>query len=459
MKKKIPTFIGITVLVVGIAVGVFMVKNRQIFKLRASADKRPKDIRITNLSDSAFTVTFTTGSNSSTFVKWGEDQNNLQNTQTPQTASPSYVHSVTVSNLAENKTYYFKINSEGLDFDNDGIAWETKTGKKLSAPESSIIISGKTLDANDLPLQGVLVYSSVSGGSDLSTVTNSDGVWILPISLTRTADLNSYVSISETETLLDISVQAGQNGITTAKIYPELAMPAPNMYLGQSYDFRNISKNESSSTPGAEINLDTTESRKSGFIANSNPVSQDTVTLESVENGEVVTTTEPEFFGGGPPGTDITITVQSETITDTVTVEDDGFWRWSIPKNLEAGLHTITLSWKDENGVLKKITKSFVVNAQEGPAFVATPSASPTPTSVIAPTITPTMTPTPTKTPSLTPSVSPTATPTLKPTSTPTKVATPSSTLPDAGYSAPTFFTVIIGLSLVVFSAFVILNE
>lgn len=459
MKKKIPTILGVTVLLIGVVTGVFLVENKQIFKLRASPEIQPKNLRVTNITDTSLTVTYTTDSQVATFLQFGEEVNMVTTPQTPQSLEPGNIHSVTLSGLTESKLYYFTINSDGRNFDNNGIPWEAKTGKKLAAPDTSLIISGKILNQNEAPIENVLVYSSLSGGPALSAITNSDGIWILPLSLTRTVELDDYSPLDETTSEIEITVQGGALGVSSALIYPLSAQPTPNIYLGQTYDFRNVQPSAEGTTPNAEIDLTSNQNDDSGFTIDQTSAPQDEVTLESVDNGEVIYTPQPEFFGDGPAGTDITITVESDPITETVTVEEDGFWRWNVPEDLEDGIHKVTVKWTDANGILQTITKSFVVNAQEGPAFVSTPSATPTPTTFIAPSATPTPTKTPTPTPTSTIKPTGTITPTATKTPTPTKVATVSPTLPNAGTSTPTIFILLGALSLIVFSAFVTLGN
>jgi hypothetical protein len=265
-------------------------------------------------------------------------------------------------------------------------------------------------------------------------------------------DLSGYVDIDETRTLAEISVQAAERGTATALIYPASAKPAPAIVLGQSHDFKNLPPSLESGVPQAQLEVPEGQ-ETSGFNVPETTTTPETstVTLESIDSGEVVASTQPEFFGEGPPDTVITITVESDPVTDRVTIGDDGEWNWSPPDNLSPGTHRITLSWRDASGILRTLTRSFVVQAAEEPAFVSTPSATATPTtrptSSPTPSVrpSPTLTPRPTATP--TPKLSTTATP--KPTKTPT--ATPSA-LPDAGSTQDTLVFGILGLALLIFS-------
>jgi len=379
-KEKIPTIIGLVILVIGIITGVFLIKSQQIFKLGASSEETPKDVRISNITDSSFTVSWTTDKETLGFVKWGKNANNLDKVENDTISEEGYIHSSTIRSLNAQTEYYFKINSNSKDYDNQGTVWKVKTGLQLAEPTKNIVISGNVLNPNGTPTVNSLIYFSVGGGSLLSTVTSKTGSWLMPISQTRNKNLDSYVTINESSSLIEISVNAGINGVTTAQIYPQSAKPAPSIILGESNDFKNSEPSEDSQIPEASIDLPEGETlTQSGFEvdSSSNDTNSKTVTLESHDEGETISTQDPEFFGKGPSGTEIEIQVESELQTDSITVGNTGSWTWSPPTGLEEGTHTITLKWKDTNGILRTLTRNFVVQASESPAFVSTPSATP----------------------------------------------------------------------------------
>jgi hypothetical protein len=407
-KSKIPTLAGIAVLVLSIAAGVLFIGSKQFFRLSADPATTPKDVRITNVSDTTFTVSWTTDKEVIGLVKWGKSQSQLNLSQPDEMEGLSFTHTATIRDILPQTNYYFKITSGENDFDNNGVAWQVKTGSTLANPETTVIISGSVITATGTPAKNSLVYLTVGGGSPLSTTTSQNGSWVATISSSRTQDLSSYTPINEANTLIEISVTAGPDGVATAQIYPQSAKPTPSIILGQVQDFKNLPVSESGQTPGASVEVPET-TRSSGFtVATESGSPAETVSLESVKEGEVISSETPEFFGNGPSGQAITITIHSDKeITQEVTVAPNGIWKWSPPTDLTAGAHSITISWTDTSGVLRTLTRSFVVQASEVPAFVSTPSASPKSTS----TPTPTPKPTPTPTPKAVLTASPSATP------------------------------------------------
>lgn len=429
------------VLVFGLAAGVFLVRNQNIFRLGASAEFAPKDVRVSNVTDNSATISWVTDRQTSGFVKWGDEQGSLDKTELDELTSQSLTHTLTIRQLTPETIYYFKINSGGEDFDNSQIPWQITTGPALDTPLKTNLVSGSVLSSSGAPAKNSLVYITVGGGSPLSTITSEEGNWVIPVSNARNQDLTGFIIIDEKNSLIEISVNAGLDGVASAQIYPQSAKPTPTIILGQVHDFKNLEPSEVSDIPKASIGLPDEATPSSGFEVEEKTTAPaaKTVTLESVKEGEIVTTTEPEFFGEGPAGTTITITVESEVVTDTLKIPSSGDWNWSPPAGLAAGAHTITIVWRDASGVLRTLKRTFVVQASEGPAFESTPSASPT--STPKPSSSPTPSPTPTKT------ASATATPAISPTPTSTI-----SGIPVPGSLTPTILLSIMGIGVIAFS-------
>lgn len=70
--------------------------------------------------------------------------------------------------------------------------------------------------------------------------------------------------------------------------------------------------------------------------------------------------------GTAKPNSTITITVQSDPITTTVTSDAVGKWSYTLPSTLGAGSHTITVT--DSNGT---VTSNFTISSSTGTATVS----------------------------------------------------------------------------------------
>lgn len=432
-KKNIPTILGIVILLVGTFAGVFFLGMRQIFKVGADTSVAPQDIRTSNISDNTVTISWTTDKESANFINWGESANSLGKIEKETDDDKKFsTHSITISGLKPNTKYFYKINSEGESFDNKGIPWEFTTGQNLNINTNSVLLSGTILTSSGQPVDRALVYANVSGYL-FSTLTSNTGNFVFQLSSARSQDLGSYLNIDESLTLVQISVTAGLSGVSSAQIFPQSGRPMPPIILGQVYDFRNLEPSINTQVPNATLNLPDNIDKESKFsvsIVNSarTPTS---VILESLKDGEIVTSDKPAFFGRGPGGQTINISINSANLTDTMQIAKDGTWTWSTPSNLSSGTHSITISWIDDKGITRNLTRNFVVQAGEVPSFEATPSQ--------------TLAPSPTGTPSAT--VTPTATPV------PTPIATPVP-VPVTGTSSTTVLLFMLSLSVICYSFF-----
>jgi len=453
-EKKIPTLVGLFILTIGLIVGMFLVQNRQFFKLAASPQETPQEIKITNISDSSFTVSWFTSEKTTGFVSYGKTSSGGQIAKDDLDTKPSetarFTHHVTITNLNAESEYFFSLGSNGKIFNDANKPWRVKTAPDIASLPPSDIISGKVESADGKPVSGAIVYLTIPGISPLSTVTSKSGNWSFTISTARGSDLSSFASYSNT-TPVSILVLADQNQTASAQTTIAFARPVPVIVLGGTYDFRgktSITEEGTSPTSNIEI-INQQASQSSRFNLEDNLISTNSaipqkVEIKNISDGEIISTTKPQFIGNGPPGIKIGISVQSSTVySGTVTVDTKGNWSWTLPSNLSEGRHTISLSWIDQNGVKQILTRSFVVQANSQiPSFTASPSGQlqPTPTSTPTPTLMPTATPSPT------PKPSPTSA--LKPTSTTSPTPTPP--IPVSGNSVFTLAFLILG-SLLLF--------
>src|SRR5574337_1234298 len=112
--KKIPTFIAVFVLLVSIWTTSYLIQKNIVNVGGAQQTVVPQNIKITNSTDSSFTVTFSTPSKSPASVDFGptvslgtisfDDRDKKSATQ-----NPYYSHSITISDLKPETQYYFSI--------------------------------------------------------------------------------------------------------------------------------------------------------------------------------------------------------------------------------------------------------------------------------------------------------------------------------------------------------------
>ncbi|MCX6724678.1 MAG: fibronectin type III domain-containing protein [Candidatus Shapirobacteria bacterium] len=452
MKKirRLPTVLGLLLVLGAIATGVILIKQGPTLFLKASPALTPNQMKVTNIGESSFTVSWLTDQATSSFIKYGTD-NSLTFTaaddrdQLSGKTGEFSTHHVTVKNLKPSTNYFFKIGSGGKIFDNNGQPYQlTTSSASKGSPPPNDVAYGTVVDQNSNPVEGAIVYLSLANANPASTLTKSSGSWVIPLNLVRSADLSFWASYDKGASIEEIFVQAGSIGTATVVATTKNDSPMPKIILGQNFDFRKVAEEKPQTQTGLTPTPEATETSKFAVEPIATPsaaTSSAQVKILNPEQDEKINTPKPEFLGTGPVGTTLTINVQSSaTYSGTVKVDSKGDWQWIPPANLEPGEHTITATYKDKNGLLQKITRAFVVLAsgESGlPAMTATPSGSatpsPTPTSKVA-----TASPTPIST-----------------TSGRTSMPSTTSGIPSSGYLTPTFIVFIMGFSLIFLGLFI----
>jgi len=442
-EKYIPTIIAIFILLLAIAGGVILIRKGSRLFTRASQGIIPREMKITNVTDNSFSVSWITDEETIGFIQYGQGENDLSFTEVDDrdqvlgSQNSFFTHHVTLRGLNPATTYFFKINSGGRIFDNGGKSYEIKTGPVINeAPPDNDVAYGAVVGQDGSPAQGAIVYFYLAGAFPLSTITKNSGNWVIPLSLARSEDLSSWASYDKEASVEEIFVQGGPLGVSTAMAVTKYDSPLPLITLGQNFDFR-----QPLLTP-TPTSVSSSSLPSSGFSVGNFPTAVPSLNIINPSQGETINTLTPEILGTGPGGETLEIIIESpETIRGEVVISSDGSWRWTPPTNLSPGEHKVTVSLA--NG--QKITHSFTVLAagdENTPSFTASPSGSliptPTPTSVPTPKInqtpTPTLTPTPTFLPEKTP------TPIIR-----TSVPSTESGMPKSGNLLPTLLFIIIG--------------
>lgn len=446
--KKLPTILGLLLVLGAIAGGVIMIKKGPSFFLKASPTLTPNQIKLTNINDTSLSVSWITDEKTSGFVKYGTDATGLTFTANDDRDQISGKtgnfnnHHITLKNLKSATAYFFKIGSGGKIFDSDGQPYQVTTAKAASSPPSNDVAYGTIIDQSNNPAEGVIVYLSLANATPASVLTKASGSWVIPLNLIRSADLSGWAAYDKQASIEEIFVQAGGLGTATVVATTKNDSPMPKITLGQNFDFRKIAETKPEEEK-IKMENQATESSKFAVepILTATPASTATISSElkiiNPSDEEKLNTQKPEIIGTGPVGEILTITVQSPaTYSGKVKVDAKGNWEWTPPSNLEPGEHTVTASYLDKNGQKQTVSHTFLVLASgqsEIPAMTATPSGS------------------------ATPSPTPTASPSPTPTSTTSgRVSMPSTEggVPTSGNLTPTFMVFIMGLSLITLGLF-----
>lgn len=427
-SKRIPTILGVIILIGGLVSGILLVGKPQSLLTKAGPTSVPKNVKISNKGGESVAVSWTTDVPVTGLLKYSDNPSNLSlpgadiRDQASGEAGIFTTHYVVLTNLGVNKTYYFEILAGSTSYDDSTKPYQVRTGVGTGVGEKDIV-SGKIVTAAGQGIEGAIVYMEIDGGETMSSLTKNGGVWQLNLGAAKN-DKGQTLVYDKQNQQISLFVQGGALGTATALTNTANDSPVQDIVIGT-----NVNLVESV-VPISGVTNDLTDGGGFGDLADSEEI------INPVIDGEKIATSSPEFMGKLPAGTSIKVTVNSQVEQSaSVTADEDGVWTWTPPMDLEPGEHTVSIEYEDENGILQMITRSFIVLAAEDvggtPAFTATGSA------------TPISTPTPTVSPSTTPS----ATPTVVEASGSSMPSTESG-VPEAGVLTSTYWLLIVGLGL-----------
>lgn len=246
MSKKIPAILGVILLLGGLVAAILVVGQSQGLLTKAGPTSVPKQVKITNVKEDSFTVSWISDTRVTGFVKYGEEAGKLPRTladdrdQLSGSAEMYTTHYVTLKGLRPNTEYFFKIGSGSRTYgENDTETdYRVKTGGAIADKPAVDVISGKVLLATGQPAPGVIVYVDIQGGNTLSALTKTTGTWTLTLSNMRTADLSSYLAYDPASSQLTILVQGADLGTATAVVTTKDDSPVADITMGQNLDLK-----------------------------------------------------------------------------------------------------------------------------------------------------------------------------------------------------------------------------
>ncbi len=412
-KRQIPTILGLSILVFALVAGLlFFSQGTGVFAPRATPQTTPKDIKLTNVTDNSFTVSFLTDESTAGFVKYGTEAKSLssQSSDDRDQLSGSVgtfpLHHVTIRGLQPNTTYYYVLGTGSqASFDNQGQPFSVKTAQRSGAPSAAKTIYGNILNETGGPAEGSIVYISVDGVGEMSSLVKGSGSWAVPLSNARTSDGSSYAEITD-ETTITLRAQgpsATQKSELTTTVAE--AQPVPPITFGQDPSLTaevpnptedptlmeeplgdepveepveetpddsvaNADTATDSATPvttgGLSSLNEAVSSSQSASTASTSAVASATVIDLQKGNTQTVTTSQPTIKGVAVPNVVVTISVHSDTqIQQQLTTDANGQFVLDIStleQQLEPGEHTVEYSYTDPTtGQTVTKTQTFTV--------------------------------------------------------------------------------------------------
>ncbi len=420
--KRIPTLLGMLLIVIGIGITSFLVDKGVIIVGRASPTTNPQNVRITNITDNSFTVSYNTDAQVIGSLIYGKDEALGQTAlderdQQTESLANHKIHSITVRNLSSVTKYFFSITSGQDKFLNSGVPFEVVTGGSITTPPSEQKpIVGKVIMPNGQAPNEAIIYITTDASQVISSLVRGDGTYLIPLNSVRSQGLASYLDFSTVNTLKMLVFGDGLSSNVSLSI--DQINPVPTVTLSQNYDFATGTQPVASSSAQIETLPSSSPAASSGNVPK----------IITPKANQSFSDQQPLFKGTGRPNEDVKIEIHSDAQIQTqVKTDANGNWSYRPNVPLSPGQHTISITTKDINGILRTITENFTVYAagsQVNPV-ANPPTATPTPLATSTPSPTPSPSPVPSASPSPTPIPSPTPTLTPSPTPTPTVAPTP----------------------------------
>jgi len=208
------------------------------------------EVRVTNVRDTTFTVSWVTDQAATGEVHYGTDSVNLNHIVSDDrgAATSDDIHYVTLLGLLPDTLYYFDVVSVGTTNDNGGAHYGIRgasarqdrvlhtvtTGRTLDSPPPSDTIYGQVLEEDGVsnsfgltPAEGTIVYidlldddgsGSPGQAAALSSLADSDGYWHVGLGSARTADLGNYFSYSASGDRVQLTAQGAGDGTASETV-------------------------------------------------------------------------------------------------------------------------------------------------------------------------------------------------------------------------------------------------
>ncbi len=385
-QRKIPTLIGI-LLIIAIMMGIgFVFESLSKGQTRASSSIEPNKVTVTNVSDTGFTLVWQTEDLTSGTINVtgsnGKKYSGFDERDTTGKLGKYTTHSISVRSLTPQTNYDVTILSNGKRYPIDKKNYQVTTFSTLSATPPTIDPAyGKVVMTDGTAADGAILFLTLQDGQTLSTLVRSSGSWIVPFTAVRTSDGSGYIPISErmSETIL-----VEKAGVSSQVLTDSLNdAPVPDIVLGQTFDFRNRDAKKPTTSTIAKVPATTTKTAVLGAETSTNTIGA--ISLTSPVDGASVSTTRPQITGFGIAGKKVTITLGSvNPSVGSTTVLSDRSWKYTPVNSLSYGKQSVTITTVDTKGKPIIITHTFTV-LKSGTQVLgdATPSAiieTPTPT-------------------------------------------------------------------------------
>lgn len=246
---RIPTVLGLGVLILALGAGIVLINLHQ--KPQVSSDVSvPKNIEVVNISDTEAAIIWQTDKPTSGFVSFGESQalGEVQNdTRDKDNILPHSVHFVTLKDLKEDFTYYFKVRSGPYFYPDKPLSFKSAKSLSEDTKKAAQVVNkpliGVVLNPDLSPADEALVLLKIEGAQTLASVTSKTGNFILSTAYLYKTNLSEGFILSQKITAILNIIK--DNSATQIKITLPSDTPLPRIIVGQNADLTQIATSSS----------------------------------------------------------------------------------------------------------------------------------------------------------------------------------------------------------------------
>lgn len=254
-KFKIPTLLGLGLIILGLFSGLYLVLNEQVYLSQAAPNLTPQDITISNITDNSVTISWQTNIDVPSFITYGQnnageqtsqdnrDTNPISNNSGPK---PRLNHYFTLTNLLPDTNYSFRISSGKLKSE----VMKFKTATPIINPAGFTPIIGSVISSDNNPLSDGIVYLSIPNATTQSALIRTDGNFLIPISQIRKEDLSGIFPLTE-KIAAKLIIRSEKGNSNILFLLQENSPPLPIIKLNQDID---LTTPDTTPSPSPNIN-------------------------------------------------------------------------------------------------------------------------------------------------------------------------------------------------------------
>ena len=280
---RFPTALGLILLIVGVGATLFLNRSAAIFDTRAATDDTPQNIRITNVTDTAVTISYTTPIGVLGTIMYGESKDPrtiaLDDRDLPDgKASPHTSHYFTLTDLRQDTEYYFTILSGSSTYLHNGSPFMVRTARIMTdSPPNLPQFSGTVVLPEGALSNEVILFLQSDTSQPVSTLIRPDTSYIISLANLRTLDTASFATLTPDSTLhLFFTSEYGDSTVT---IRAGQKNPIPPLVITKNYDFTHSVQQLPPTQPSESFPILNTKAVKGARTVFLPPVKQPTKKL------------------------------------------------------------------------------------------------------------------------------------------------------------------------------------